>query len=623
MGTIADRHVPCINPDCGSSDAMSIYDKGDAYCFSCHRSFSKSQVDAALAGGSVVKPDSGDEEGFTVTSATRTYCEQTVTVEDVAEFGIRGFKERGITKAVCEFFGVRVGYDSAGEICEHYYPYKVEDGFSYKRRVLPKKFTWVGPAGEFFGTHLFATGGKRLIITEGEIDALSVAQASMDRYKKIYPVISLPTSANAQHLIMIRDWIRGFKEVVVMMDNDEAGRDAMDKALKIIGVDRARIPTYPEGCKDANDVLFRLGSEALNQVIWDASPWSPAGIIGRTAIWKAVTEYNAKVALPYPTCLGGLNAKLRGARGGEIALFISGTGSGKSTVMREIMLEFLKTPEVKIGVVSLEESPAETAIKLAGMAMSRNLSNEDEPPPIEELKVGFDDVFGEEGTEERVILLDHQGAVSDASIIDKLEYMCLMGCKYLFIDHITILVSEGADGLSGNEAIDKVMNDLLRLVKRYPDVWIGLVSHLRKTSLGKSFEQGKMPNLDDIRGSGSIKQISFDIIAFARDMTDEDESIQNQIMMAVLKARYTGKLGPVEGSFFDQTTGRLLAARNGAQAANTQGFTKLIPVKEQSSNEQKQSSAQGQNPLVASGIPDVQTNLQPSTAGLKVPRVSF
>ena len=103
------------------------------------------------------------------------------------------------------------------------------------------------------------------------------------------------------------------------------------------------------------------------------------------------------------------------------------------------------------------------------------------------------------------------------------------------------------------------MNDLLRLVKSH-DVWIGLVSHLRKApGGGKSFEEGKLPSIDDIRGSGSIKQISFDIIAFARDLTAEDVEIRNQIKMAVLKARYTGLTGPVRGAFYDPLTGRLHA----------------------------------------------------------------
>jgi twinkle protein len=174
------------------------------------------------------------------------------------------------------------------------------------------------------------------------------------------------------------------------------------------------------------------------------------------------------------------------------------------------------------------------------------------------LKIGFDTVFNDD----RVILLDHQGSMNDDSIIDKLEYMALSGCKYLYIDHITILVSEGAEHLQGNEAQDKIMNDLLKIVKRH-DVWIGLVSHLRKVLTGsKSFEQGKLPTLDDIKGSGSIKQISMDVIAFARDMTSEDVQIRNTIKMSVLKCRFTGLTGPVPGAFYVYDTGRLMGLQD-------------------------------------------------------------
>jgi len=186
------------------------------------------------------------------------------------------------------------------------------------------------------------------------------------------------------------------------------------------------------------------------------------------------------------------------------------------------------------------------------MVLNRNPAKDE--IPILELKEGFDKVFGDD----RVIVLDHQGSMSDNSIVDKLEYMALMGCKYLFIDHITILVSEGVENLTGNEAQDKVMNDLLRIVKRHP-VWIGLVSHLRKAPGGsKSFEEGKLPSLDDIRGSGSIKQISFDVISFARHLTATSEKERNSIKMRILKSRYSGLTGVVRGACYNYETGRLI-----------------------------------------------------------------
>jgi twinkle protein len=282
--------------------------------------------------------------------------------------------------------------------------------------------------------------------------------------------------------------------------------------------------------------------------VWDAQQYSPQGIVTGEDLWTKLVEYNDVESLPYPDCFSGLNEKIKGMRLGEISLWVSGTGAGKSTMLREIVLDIIDKTEEKIGIIALEESPAETTRKLAGMVIKRNPAAE--KIELDDLRVGFDTF------KDRVLVLDHCGSMSNG-IISQLEYMALSGCKYLFIDHITILVSEGSDGLTGNEAIDKVMNDLLRISKQH-NVWIGLVSHLRKMSTtGQSFEEGRLPTVDDIRGSGSIKQISHDILAFARNITAEKEEDRNTIRLSVLKSRYTGKTGPAGSCKYDYDTGRL------------------------------------------------------------------
>jgi twinkle protein len=529
MAKMLKGNYPCLS--CKSSDARRLYDDGSSFCFSCRTSFQKS-----------------DSEQTPVIKASSIMFKKQLSLDEIKQLPIRGFKDRGISKEVCEFFEVRASYSEDGELEAHYYPY--DENNAYKVRTLPKSFTWVNKSSNLFGQSKFNSAGKRLIITEGEIDALSVAQASLEKYDKVYPVVAMSSATMTKSLLDNRDWIRSFQEVVLCLDQDEAGQKATEEAIKIIGIDRAKIVKLP--LKDPNEVLLKSGGNRLLQHIFDAAPYVPSGIITKEELWDALQNYNSSVSIPYPPCLSGVNSKLKGMREGEITLFISGTGSGKSTVLREIMLHLLNTTNDKIGVVSLEESPAETARKLVGMTLNKNPAKEE--LPIDDVKIGFDKVFGSD----RVILLDHQGSINDNSIIDQLEYMCLVGCKYLFIDHITILVSEGVENLTGNEAQDRVMNDLLRLVKRHP-VWIGLVSHLRKTPNNtKSFEEGKLPSIDDIRGSGSIKQISFDIISFARNLNADNERERNTIKMRILKSRYTGLTGNVKGAHYIYDTGRLI-----------------------------------------------------------------
>lgn len=537
MGKIVTKDQPCNN--CGGSNPLQIYEDGSTYCFSCRKSHQ------APRGGKQVEVVE-NIDGFSQ-AAESNWSRATVSeVRD--DYQTRGFKERNIYKVVAEHYAVKVSYSQDGDIDTHYYPYH-KDGevTGYKTRELPKKFSSIGKVQGLFGQHLY-NGGKRLVITEGEPDAMAVQSAWYKRYKTFYPVVSIRSSTTLNDLVQSRDWIRNFDEVVLWFDGDEAGQGAVKEAARIIGYDKVKIAKSPE--KDACDLWLKAPDRVLSAV-YDATNYTPAGILNKTDLWEQLSTYNDLESVPYPDSMLGLNKKLKGMRGGEITLWTSGTGSGKSTLLREIAVHLLATTEEKIGIVSLEESPAETARKMSGMALNRNPAAEE--IPLGELKIGYDKLFGDD----RVLVLDHQGSISDGSIMDFLEYMCLSGCKYVFVDHITILASEGAEGLTGNEAIDLIMNQLLRMAKKY-NVWIGLISHLRKTdNRGKSFEEGKLPSMDDIRGSGSIKQVSFDIIAFARNTGAGNDTERNTIKTKVLKCRYTGLTGPSGTLMYDFPTGRL------------------------------------------------------------------
>jgi twinkle protein len=528
-------------PKCPSSDAFAYKDADEwGHCFSCGQ-------------GSRIE---GSESVTTAKKKAPTAHQDDVghmETIDINQFDVRGFQERNIRKNISAHYGVRVSYDADGTINSHFYPYTKKGNIvGYKERQLPKKFAIHGDAKgkglEMFGQSQ-ATGGKILVITEGELDCLAVAQAQFDKYQKFYPVVSIPSASQTNILIENREWIRGFQEVILMFDNDEPGQKAVTEAAKIIGFDKVKVANLSE--KDPCDVLLKHGSEALMSAVWGATTYSPAGIVKGEDIWDQYKQVNDVEAIPYPECMGGLNPLLKGMRDGEIVLLTSGTGAGKSTVTKEIILNLRDNyADQMVGIISLEESVGDTAQKLIGMELKTNPEENDIPD--EEARKAYEKLFADE----KCLLLDHQGSVSDDSLIDKIEYLCLMGCKKLFLDHITIAVSEGADGKTGNEAIDYVMSALLKVVKKH-NVWLGIISHLRKGPDRKPFEEGYLPSVDDIKGSGSIKQISFDIIAFARNMTSEDEVIKNTIKFRVLKARKTGRTGDAGESFYDHKTTRL------------------------------------------------------------------
>jgi len=518
---------------CGSSDAFASYDDGVGTCFSCNRS---------------KKLNVTEERDEPITHTNYDI------VTDITSYTSYPIPSRNISKEVTDHYGVKMSTTPDGKPGSHYYPYTRKGKIvAYKERMLPKDFRIHGNFSnvELFGQNVSNTN-KMLVITEGELDAMAVAEAFYRRYKRFYSCVSIPSASATKVVLEQRDWINRFETVVLAFDQDEAGEACTAAVAKMIGVGKVKVASLPR--KDACDVLKDLGPEVLQRCIWDAQPWSPAGIVTGEQIWKQFVERQNVESIPYPDCLEGLNKKVKGIRHGEITLFTSGTGSGKSTVIKEVILDLLDKTEDKIGLISLEESIGDTAEKFISMQLRRGTMN---PTPItpDEARHGFKRVFGDE----RLILLDHAGSVSDSSLIEKIEYMALMGCKYLVLDHITIAVSEGSEGLSGNEAVDKIMSDLLKIVKRH-NIWLGLISHLRKAQGGtKSFEEGKLASIDDIKGSGSIKQISFDIISFARNLVSESDAERNVIKFRVLKSRFTGLTGNAGSAIYDHNTSRLTA----------------------------------------------------------------
>jgi len=527
-------------PECDSSDAFTIYDDG-AYCFSCQ--YSTKKVNNMNELEPVAKPNSNTNFN---------------EIHDLNSFAITS---RGISKQVVDHFGIKMAVNPDGSGGSHFYPYTNNGKVTaYKERKLPKSFVAHGNFNdaELFGQSV-ASGGKSLVITEGELDACAVAQSFLDKYNKIFPVVSMPSATGCKVVLAQREWIRRFETVILFFDQDEAGKAATQKVAKIIGAGKVKVAKLLE--KDPCEQLLKHGSASLLQSYWSAETWSPAGLVMGEAIWEQFQQRQKTKSRPYPKCLAGLNEKLKGIRQGEITLFTSGTGSGKSTIVKEIILDLLEekidTDGVvqesnKVGLISLEESVGDTAEKFIEMSLNQRLDDTN-IIPTNALRHGFEKVFGDE----RLVLLDHQGSVGDSTLTDKIEYMCLMGCKYLVLDHITIAVSEGAEGLSGNEAIDKVMSDLLKITKKH-NVWLCLISHLRKApGGGASFEEGKLASIDDIKGSGSIKQISFDIVAFARNLVADNEIERNTIKFRVLKSRFTGLTGSAGAAMYDNKTGRL------------------------------------------------------------------
>jgi len=550
------RHIPC--EDCGSSDANSLYLNEDSthstHCFNCEASKQR------------VNPDGYPEELETPTNKFKgSPMIKQLTIDEIQEYPMTGLRERGLVKTVAEFYGLRTAKKSAEDaITHHYYPYTKDGkvvGFQ-ERTVENKTFRGVGYAKgdiELQGQHLWPNGGNRtLVITEGFLDACAASQmlSGKSADAKRFPVVSLPAGANSKALLKNIDWVNSFDKVILMLDQDEPGEKCAKEISMMLRPGKAYLAKFTE--KDASDMLILGKDEEFKQAYWNAQKYSPSDIVTASDARSILSKENDVDSLPFPDFAAELNMVEYGKRRGEITCFTSGTGMGKSQFLREDVYQSMTMGDVKVGIVSLEESTRDILKGMQSIFLNKRITLPDVEVSEKEIEDSLNWLVTTCG--DNLVMLDHQGSSMGDDLMDKIRYLIAIGCEYIYVDHITIAVS-GEENQNG--AIDGFMENLLKLCKQHT-VWFGVVSHLRKTGGDKkSFESGGIPTDDDLKGSGSIKQIAFTIIALVRNKMANEEKDRNKTKLYILKSRYTGRTGYAGQFTFDSKTGRLIPVDDG------------------------------------------------------------
>jgi len=530
-------HLPC--PLCSSSDAVSVNADNSAYCFSCQEYIKEY-----------------DMQTQTTTSSNNEY-----EVKDyMKESNYAEIVDRGIAESTCKKFGVTVKMDNMGTITNHYYPYHDTQGakIATKTRYTKlKEFSIQGNTKNsgLFGQHLFSKN-KYVIITEGELDALSAYQMML---KGTYhtPVVSIKNGiASAVKDIKVSlEWLENnFDNVIVNFDNDEHGLDGAMKVAELFSPGKCKIMHLPEGFKDASDCLTKNKIQIYNKTFWDAKVFAPDGIINANTLLDDVLKPITKSFVQYP--FEGLNKITYGLRPSELVTFTAGSGLGKTQVMREVVHHIIKSTEDKIGLLMLEETPVITSKGLMSVEANQRLHLPDVHVSKEEITTYFDSTVGTG----RVFMFDHFGSNSIDNIVSRVRFLAKgLDCKYIVIDHISIIVSDQQHG-DERRALDEIMTRLRTLVQE-TGVSMIVVSHLRRPE-GKGHEEGAATSLSQLRGSASIGQLSDMVIGLERDAQNEDPEIRNTTRIRVLKNRFSGITGPCCDLRYDTDTGRLTEVKS-------------------------------------------------------------
>lgn len=510
------RHEPC--PSCGSRDNLARYDDGHGYCFGC---------------GHYERGDG------TTPEPTRTKV-----TGDFVSGEIQDLPKRKIYSKTCEKFGYRVGTDRAGKVVQ-IADYRDKSGtlVGQKLRYADKKFSVVGNISDsLFGLHLWREGGKRIVITEGEIDALSVAQAT----NLGWAVVSIPNGAEGAKRAIQKhiDFLSTYEVVVLMFDEDAPGRKAAAACAELFEPGKCAIASLP--MKDANEMLVAGRAGDIVKAMWEAKVSRPDGIVNGKDLWDAVNQ-TVEHGTPYP--FPGLDAKLYGLRPREIVTLTAGTGIGKSSVCAEIAYSLIKRGD-NVGYVALEESVGRTGQRFMALHLNKPIHLPGYPATDEERRAAFEATLGTG----LLWTYDHFGSLDTDNLLGKLRYL-VKGCgvKWLVLDHLSIVVS-GMD-IEGDErrAIDNTMTRLRQFTEE-TGAGLLLVSHLKRPE-GRGHEEGAATSLAQLRGSAAIGQLSDAVVGLERAQQSKDAA--NDMVVRVLKNRFAGVTGIASVLRYTPETGRL------------------------------------------------------------------
>ena len=520
--------LPC--PKCDSSDAYAIYDNGWGKCFSCDSNIpvDKDAIEDDMEGGYIVTST------YVADGSKKSNTEQYKSSGDDIKY--RSLGDRGINIDTAERYGV--GYRGNDLI----FPY---GNNAAKVRINgEKKFTikgdWSGYRG-LFGQERFTSGGKLVIITEGEIDALSAFQMMDGRW----PVVSVKNGAKSalKDCKENYEFLDSFETVYICFDSDEPGVEAAEQVAELFSK-KAKIVKLPNGIKDANDMLKEGRKTEFSVALWRAEQYSPAGVVRLSQMWDSFANDDANVKIPFPDAWVKLNEMTNGGtERGEVTVVGALTSIGKSTIVTNICYHQMENTEFKTGVLFLEGTTREVVRDILSLDLGTNLRRTDRS------KLDMDSLekhWREEiAAKDNLILIDHKGSLSTESIISKINYLAKAEeCDLIIIDPI-----QAALDSSDNAQVIQFMDAILKFAKE-TEVAVILVSHMRKPD-------GKDPHAVseyDLLGSSSINQIAFNTILISRDKMAEDHNKKNATKLHLVKCRRTGETGAAGWLRYDVDT---------------------------------------------------------------------
>lgn len=403
--------------------------------------------------------------------------------------------------------------------------------------------------------------GERLVWVEGEMDKLAVEVASVTSCVSVPDGAPTPNTKNYSNKFDFLDAaeLDRAKVHVLAVDNDEPGMRLEDELLRRLGRENCLVARWPDGCKDANDVLMQHGAKTLRECLDSAQPVPVEGE-------HAVTEFADGMEKLYRF---GLPKGLRTGwfsvdehytvMAGEWTLVTGIPGAGKSEWLDALMIQLAQAHGWRFAVFSPENQPTELHLsKLAEKYINKPFDigpTERMTPAEKDRALTFLD-------QHFTFLLPELPTVD--ALIERLRVIVKRkGVRGVVLDPWNEIDHSRPDGMSETEYISRSLSKL-RSFMRSHGVHLWIVAHPTKLEKDKSGNY-PVPTPYDVAGSAHWRNKADNCITIWRDHAANTDQVE--IHVQKVRKKSVGRVGMVTLRYARATGNYFENERNVERAA--------------------------------------------------------
>lgn len=487
----------------------------------------------------------------------KTYTKPVPRLEKLQPAVIEWFeKERGISNNTL----LRLGVTEAREympqhekevscICFNYY--RGEDLVNIKFRGRDKAFKMARDAELIFYNLNALEGSKEAVIVEGEIDCLTMHEAG------VFNSVSVPNGASKGQKLEYLDncWqhFEGLEKIIIAVDDDEPGHALKEELARRLGKERCSYVVYPEGCKDANEVLLKHGKDAVKAMIETAVEWPLDGFVTMDEMFDEICDWylngypkGAAAGIPAPENAEGFDDHLT-FMPGQLTMVTGAPGSGKDEFLNLISTGLAKNEDWSFGVCGMEEPPRYTTTKLQEKFIGKSFAFRKNPyhrMTVEEFKISI-------GMVDKYFTFINVNKVNVvmSEILDKFRQLVKKkGINAIIINPWNCLEHNRPKNKSETEYVSESLSELINFLIRY-NLHGFLVAHPTKLQKDKKTGKYEVATMYSISGSAHFFNKTHNGISVHRDPAT------NVVDVYVQKVKWSwlGKLGFVSYRFNTDT----------------------------------------------------------------------